>query len=171
MPDQVIREGIGFLPQAAGIFPLMTVEQNLKVGAWTIRGDRRRIQAEIDRVWERYPFLRTKKDQKASSLSGGEQRILDIAKTRIVNPQMIMADEPTAGLAVKFYGQVYSELKALRDLDHCGILLVDQNVRGAIGISDYVYVLEEGRNALQGTRADFEEGNLKEIAREWLKFE
>jgi branched-chain amino acid transport system ATP-binding protein len=170
-PHQVLKSGVSLLPQSGGIFPFMSVEKNLKVGAWTIRNDKKRIDEEIEKIWQRYPFLKRKKNDKASTLSGGEQRILDIAKTLIINPKTILADEPTAGLSVKFYGQVYSELEALRNNDHRGVLLVDQNVRGAIGISDYVYVLEAGKNSIEGSKADFQEGNLKEMAKNWLAFE
>jgi branched-chain amino acid transport system ATP-binding protein len=170
-PDQILKTGISLLPQAGGIFPFMSVEQNLKVGAWTIRSDKKRISEGIEKIWERYPFLKKKRRDRASTLSGGEQRILDLAKTLIIDPKMILADEPTAGLSVKFYDQVYSELQALRDNDHRGVLLVDQNVRGAIGICDYAYVLEAGQNSIQGSKADFQEGSLKEMAKNWLAFE
>jgi branched-chain amino acid transport system ATP-binding protein len=170
-PNEIIKLGISLVPQSMGIFPLMSVEKNLEVGAWTFRREKDRVKEEIERVFQRYPFLRKKKDEKASSLSGGEQRILDIAKSLIVNPKMILADEPTAGLSVKFYSQVYSELEALQKDHHQGVVLVDQNIRGAIGISDYVYVLDSGRNSSEGSRADFDEGSLKEIVQSWLGFE
>lgn len=170
-PHEVLATGISLVPQSMGIFPLMSVEQNLKIGAWTIRTDKDRVAREIQRIWERYPFLEKKKNDKASSLSGGEQRILDIAKSLIVNPKLILADEPTAGLSVKFYNQIYSELEALRKVDHRGIVIVDQNVRGAIAISDYVFVLESGKNSLQGSREEFQEGKLKDMASSWLAFE
>ena len=170
-PYELLKLGMSLLPQQGGIFPYLSVESNLKAGAWTFRGDRKRINQEIAKIHARYPFLIDKSKHQASTLSGGEQRILDLAKSLIASPSLILADEPTAGLSVKFYNQVYDELRALKEVDKKSILLVDQNVRGAIGISDYVYVLVEGKNSIEGPKEKFGEGSVTEVVRSWLAFE
>src|SRR5579872_1891968 len=151
-PYELLKFGVSFLPQQGGIFPYLSFESNLKAGAWTFRRDKRRINQEMAKIYARYPFLKNKAKNQASTLSGGEQRILDLAKSLIASPNLILADEPTAGLSVKFYNQVYEELRTLKDVDKKSILLVDQNVRGAIGIADYVYVLVEGKNSIEGAK-------------------
>ena len=151
-PYDLLKLGVSLLPQQAAIFPYLTVETNLRAGAWTFRRDRRRIEQEIEKIYSRYPFLKNKRKNQASTLSGGEQRILDMAKALIASPTLILADEPTAGLSVKFYNQVYDELRAMKEIDQKSILLVDQNVRGAVGIADYIYVLESGRNSVEGSK-------------------
>ncbi|MFI5420624.1 MAG: ABC transporter ATP-binding protein [Nitrososphaerales archaeon] len=170
-PYELLKFGISLIPQEGGIFPYLSVESNLKIGAWTFRGDKKRIDRELAKIYGRYPFLSNKAKNQASTLSGGEQRILDLAKSLIASPNMILADEPTAGLSVKFYNQVYEELRNLKEIDKKSILLVDQNVRGAIGIADYVYVLVEGKNNIQGPKEQFGEGNATEVVRSWLAFE
>ena len=170
-PYDLLKLGISLLPQQGGIFPYLSVENNLKAGAWTFRGDKKRIDRELEKIHVRYPFLLKKAKNQASTLSGGEQRILDLAKSLIASPSTILADEPTAGLSVKFYNQVYEELRNLKEIDKKSILLVDQNVRGAIGIADYVYVLVEGKNNMDGPKAQFGEGNVTEVVRSWLAFE
>lgn len=170
-PYELLKMGMSMIPQQGGIFPYLSVEMNLKAGAWTFRRDKRRINDEMEKIFARYPFLRAKRKNQASTLSGGEQRILDMAKSLIASPELILADEPTAGLSVKFYNQVYDELRALKEVDKKSILLVDQNVRGAVGIADYVYVLESGRNSMHGPKEQFSEGNVTDVVRSWLAFE
>jgi len=170
-PHELLKLGMSLLPQQGGVFPYLSIETNLKAGAWTFRRDGRRIEREIERIYARYPFLKTKRKNQASTLSGGEQRILDMAKALIASPTVILADEPTAGLSVKFYNQVYDELRAMKEVDKKTILLVDQNVRGAVGIADYIYVLESGRNGIHGPKEEFSEGSLTDVIRSWLAFE
>lgn len=170
-PYELLKLGISLIPQQGGIFPYLSVESNLKAGAWTFRRDKKRIDQEIVKIHARYPFLATKRKNQASTLSGGEQRILDLAKSLIASPNMVLADEPTAGLSVKFYNQVYEELRSLKEVDKKSILLVDQNVRGAIGIADYVYVLVEGKNSMEGPKDKFGEGDIADVVRSWLAFE
>jgi branched-chain amino acid transport system ATP-binding protein len=170
-PYDLLKLGMSLLPQQGGIFPYLSVETNLRAGAWTFRRDRHRLEQEIEKIYARYPFLKNKRKNQASTLSGGEQRILDMAKALIASPSLILADEPTAGLSVKFYNQVYDELRALKEIDQKSILLVDQNVRGAVGIADYIYVLESGRNSIEGPKEKFGEGSLTDVIRSWLAFE
>lgn len=167
-PFELLRAGIAFLPQSSSLFPLLTVEQNLRLGAWIFRRDKARVTQECERLLTKYPNLKRKRKAPASSLSGGEQKMLEIAKALVGDPRLILADEPTAGLASKFYKEVYSELDSLSKSGNKTIILVDQNVRQATGISDYIYVMEEGKNSVEGPRKEFDSGAVGQIVQSWL---
>lgn len=150
-----IELGLAYIPQQPGIFRHMTVEENLKVGAWTFRRDRRRIGRKLDENYARFPILRDKRRQMTGELSGGQQRMVEIARTLMTDPQVILVDEPTAGLSKLLSQEVYQMLVDLRDRDNLTILLVDQEIRQALKIADYVYVLELGRNKFEGPVSEF----------------
>lgn len=150
-----IRRGIAYIPQQPGIFPHMPVEENLKLGAWTFRSDKQRIQQKMEENYQRFPALREKRRQAAGQLSGGQQRMVEIGRTLMSDPKVLLVDEPTAGLSKKLAHDVYRMLADLRDRDHLTILLVDQEIRQALKIADYVYVLELGRNKHEGPAAEF----------------
>jgi branched-chain amino acid transport system ATP-binding protein len=133
----------------------MSVEDNLKMGAWTFRNDPKRIEQKIQENYARFPILKEKRNQNAGSLSGGQQRMVEIGRTLMTDPQLILVDEPTAGLAKLLSQEVYDMLVNLRDRDGLTILLVDQEIRQALKIADYVYVLELGRNKFQGPASEF----------------
>src|SRR6185503_1699670 len=111
-PDELIRQGIGFVAQAGGLFPDMTVTENLRLGAYALRG-RGDVAAAIDATFERFPLFRERRRQLAGSLSGGEQRLLAIARALIPKPTLLLLDEPSAALAPRFIDQVYATLVAL----------------------------------------------------------
>jgi branched-chain amino acid transport system ATP-binding protein len=150
-----IRRGIAYIPQQPGVFPHMSVEENLQLGAWTFRSDKGRIRRKMEENYERFPALREKRRQAAGQLSGGQQRMVEIGRTLMSDPKVLLVDEPTAGLSKKLAHDVYRMLADLRDRDHLTILLVDQEIRQALKIADYVYVLELGRNKHEGPAADF----------------
>jgi len=161
-----IEQGIGFLPQGRSTFPDLTVAENIELGGWIFRSDRRRLRAALDRVFARYPVLAEMRDRPAGSLSGGQQRTVEIARLLMADPGIMLIDEPSVGLAPGIARQVYRELKAFRDEGRT-ILLVDQDVRAAIAIADYVYVLSSGRNDVEGDRSSFE-GDLGAMVHRWL---
>ncbi|MEZ4861881.1 MAG: ABC transporter ATP-binding protein [Caldilineaceae bacterium] len=150
-----INKGLAYIPQQPGIFRWMSVEENLEVGAWTFRRDRRRIKRKLEENYARFPILRDKRKQQAGELSGGQQRMIEIGRTLMTDPKVILVDEPTAGLAKLLSAEVYQMLVDLRDRDGLTILLVDQEIRQALKIADYVYVLELGRNKYEGPASDF----------------
>lgn len=162
-----IGMGIGFLPQGRSIFPSLTVLENLDLGTWIIRRDRSRRKDAIDRVLERYPLLRELRTRPAGALSGGQQRMVEIARMLVADPSLVLIDEPGAGLAPIFVEEVYQEIVRLRD-EGRGVLLVDQNVKKAVEIADYVYTLELGRNKAEGPPHDFSR-DLAGVVRGWLK--
>jgi branched-chain amino acid transport system ATP-binding protein len=161
-----IELGVGLLPQGRSTFPDLTVLENIELGGWSIRSDRRRLADGVKAMLARYPQLRELSQRPAGSLSGGQQRAVEIARLLVPNPSVLLVDEPSVGLSPVVASQVYEELVALKEEGRT-ILLVDQDVRAAIRIADYVYVLSSGRNDVEGDRSAFE-GDLGALVRGWL---
>jgi branched-chain amino acid transport system ATP-binding protein len=147
---KLVNRGLSYIPQQTGIFPFMSVEENLVLGGWTFRKDKQRVKRKVEENYERFPALVEKRRQKAGELSGGQRRMVEIARTLMTDPKLILVDEPTAGLAKLLSEEVYQMLVDLRDVEGLTIMLVDQEIRKALKISDYVYVLELGRNKFDG---------------------
>jgi len=152
---ELIDRGLAYIPQHTGIFKFMSVEENLMMGAYTFRRDKARIRQKIEENYQRFPILREKRRQLAGELSGGQQRMVELGRTLMTDPKVILVDEPTAGLAKLLSEEVYQMLVNLRDHDGKTILLVDQEIRQALKIADYVYVLELGRNKFDGPAEEF----------------
>jgi branched-chain amino acid transport system ATP-binding protein len=150
-----IDMGISYIPQQPGIFRWMTVEENLELGAWTFKNDKERIQRKLEENYERFPALKDRRRSRAGELSGGMQRMVEVGRTLMTDPKVILVDEPTAGLAKMLSEQVYWMLVRLRDEVGMTIVLVDQEIRQALKIADYVYVLELGRNRFEGPVEEF----------------
>ena len=159
--------GICYLPQERTVFPYLTVEQNIRLGAWTFRDDKARIGREFERVYGLFPLMRERRKSKAGDLSGGMQKILEIARGMMIRPEILICDEPTVGLAPIIAKEVYDAIERLK-ADGLTILLVDQNVREAIRVGDHVYVLEVGQNKVSGTKSEFET-NLHDMIKDWLQ--
>lgn len=152
---QLITQGLSYIPQHSSVFPFMSVEDNLTLGAWTFRGDKDRVQQKLEENYQRFPMLRERKHDDAGLLSGGMQRMVEVGRTLMTDPKVILVDEPTAGLAKMLSADVYRMLAGLRDDDGLTIILVDQEIRDALKIADYVYVLELGRNRVDGYTEEF----------------
>ncbi len=164
--DRIIQRGICYIPQERAVFPQMTVTENLQMGCWVFRKDRSRTRERIEWAMERFPALKDRRNLLAGSLSGGLQRILDIAKSLMTDPSLLLIDEPSVGLAPIIAADIYDQLRALK-AEGRTILLVDQDVRSAMEIADEIYVLDLGNVKTHGTRADFE-GKLSDIVKGWL---
>lgn len=152
---KLINLGISYIPQHTGIFRWMSVEDNLHLGGWTFRRDKARLNRKLEENYERFPILLEKRKQHAGELSGGQQRMVEVARTLMTDPRLILVDEPTAGLAKMLSEEVYQMLVNLRDRDGITIILVDQEIRQALKIADYVYVFELGRNKFDGPVEEF----------------
>jgi branched-chain amino acid transport system ATP-binding protein len=152
---KLINMGLSYIPQQPGIFRWMTVEENLELGAWTFRRDRARIRRKLEENYERFPALNDRRRSQAGELSGGMQRMVELGRTLMTDPTVILVDEPTAGLAKMLSEEVYHMLEGLRDEEGITMILVDQEIRQALKIADYVYVLELGRNKFEGPVEEF----------------
>lgn len=161
-----IEQGIAFLPQGRSTFPDLSVGENIELGGWPLRSNKARLRSAMDGVLARYPTLAPLRDRPAGSLSGGQQRTVEIARLMMADPKVLLIDEPSVGLAPNIARQIYHELEAFREEGRT-ILLVDQDVRAAIRIADYVYVLSSGKNDIEGDRSAFE-GDLGTMVRRWL---
>jgi branched-chain amino acid transport system ATP-binding protein len=152
-----ILKGLAYIPQQPGVFKDMSVEENLQLGGWTFKRDRKQIREKIESNYERFPILKEKRKQITGELSGGQQRMVEISRTLMAEPKMLLVDEPTAGLSKMLSEEVYEMLTVLTEQDDLTILLVDQEIRYALKIADYVYVLELGRNKFEGISSEFDD--------------
>ncbi|MCF7918231.1 ABC transporter ATP-binding protein [Candidatus Gracilibacteria bacterium] len=147
--DQIIRSGIAMVTQGKNIFPDLTVEENLEMGAFT-RRDTSEIQKRKQEVFSFFPVLEKFKSKKTGILSGGERQMVAIGMSLMLAPEVLMLDEPSIGLAPKVMQEVFSKIQEIKNAG-TAILMVEQNAAKALEISDRGYVLELGKNALEGS--------------------
>ena len=145
---KIVELGIAHVPEGRRIFTSMTVEENLDMGAFTVRGGN--IDADKERVFEQFPRLKERRKQIAGTLSGGEQQMLAMGRALMSHPKLLMLDEPSMGLAPILVEQVFDIISALHKAGTT-ILLVEQNAEMALSIADRAYVMETGRITLSGT--------------------
>lgn len=160
------RHKIAYLAQGHSVFPAMSVHDNLALGAWPLKRDRHAVAAAIAAAYERYPLLRDKRRAPAGSLSGGQQRILEVARLLIPDPDVVLVDEPSAGVAPDVAAMMYAELARMRSEGRT-VVLVDQDVRSALAVGDVVYTLRSGRNHRHGSASEFA-GDVPSLVRDWL---
>ncbi|MFS8780466.1 ABC transporter ATP-binding protein [Synechococcus sp. R55.6] len=145
--EQLVQRGIGFVPQTNNVFPSLTVQENLEMGAF-IRRDN--PAAQLERVYELFPPLKEKRRQAAGSLSGGQRQMLAIGRALMVEPQLLLLDEPTAGLSPLYIEQTFALLQEINRLG-ISILMVEQNAKQALKMADWGYVLSTGENRFEDT--------------------
>ncbi len=149
-PDSICRRGVGFVPEDRRIFPGLTVEENLKLGAMQCpRRSRVDTRHRIEEIYERFPRLGERRLQAGTTLSGGEQQMLAIARVLVGEPKLLLIDEPTEGLAPRIVDEVFATIASLREAG-LPILLVEQNVRRAVEVTTRFYALERGCLVLEG---------------------
>lgn len=166
-PYRSAHRGIMYLPQKPSLFPFLSVESNLKLGAWYTRPSKSQLRDKLQAVYEQFPVVRDKRRQQAGQLSGGQQRQVEIARSLMTDPHLYLIDEPSAGVDPQTSEIIYEMILNLaRDLDK-GVLLVDQDVKSALQITDYVYVVKAGRLSAEGPRADFG-GDTDALVARWL---
>ena len=149
---EVVKAGICHSPEGRRIFQRMTVSENLDLGAF-LRKDNEQIAADRENVLTLFPVLRERMQQKAGTMSGGEQQMLAVGRALLGNPKLLLLDEPSMGLAPVLVDVIFETIAKIRD-QGVTVLLVEQNALAALRIADYAYVLESGRLALQGDAAD-----------------
>jgi branched-chain amino acid transport system ATP-binding protein len=148
-PGDLLRRGMAYVPQGRNVFPLMTVEQNLRLGAY-IRASSAELEGDVERVYEIFPMLREARAKRAADLSGGQQQMLEMGRALLLRPRLMLLDEPTLGLAPLVFKEIFRIIEDLRRRGQT-ILMVEQNAAKALEISDYAYVLELGQNRFQGS--------------------
>jgi len=141
--DQVVRLGVGLVPEGRRVFPVLTVDENLDVGAFR-RSDRKGIAVDRERIYQTFPLLKERRKQYAGSLSGGEQQTLSIARALMSRPRLLLMDEPSLGLAPLLVKQVFEIISELNK-EGLTIFLSEQNARGALAIAHHGIVMESGR--------------------------
>jgi len=146
--DEVLRRGISFVPQDRSLFPDMTVMENLRMGGF-ILSSRKDLHNRVEQVLQTFTILRERSSQRAKTLSGGEQQMLAIGRALVLNPEVIMLDEPSLGLAPKIARQIFEIVRQLKDLGMT-VILVEQNARMGLESSDWGCVLDLGTNSFEG---------------------
>ena len=143
---QIVKEGVGYVPQVENVFPSLTIEENLEIGSWSIDTN---IKQTISKIFDDFPMLKERRKDKAGNLSGGQRQILALARALATSPKILLLDEPSAGLSPVAIKEVFEIVKEINSKG-VAILLVEQNAKRALNFSDRGYVLDQGRNAYQG---------------------
>jgi len=148
-PRQMLDAGVAYIPQGRNIFPELSVRHNLELGGVTLF-DQAALPERMDRIMQRFPMLREKAGAQASTLSGGQQKMLEVARGLLLDPKLILIDEPSIGLSPLMVQEVFAIMKSLRD-SGVTILLIEQNAKQALQMSDYGLVLEQGQTRIEDT--------------------
>lgn len=163
---ELLNRGIAYVLQRNAVFPDMTVEDNLEMGAFTAGGDYN-LDAKVEEMYDIFPVLEEKRKQKASTLSGGQQQMVEFARGLMLDPELLLLDEPTAGLAPKIIDDVFAKVRQINDLG-VTILMIEQNIKTGLKYADHAYVLENGQTKFDGPadtildRPEIREAYLKE---------
>lgn len=157
----LIYEGVCYVPQGRQVFSNLTVRENLEMGAFIMK-DRELITRNIEDVFNKFPFLKTKQNDYAFTLSGGQQQMLAIGRALIQDPELLLLDEPSLGLAPKMMREVFEKIVAINK-EGIAIIIVEQNAKQAINIAHRTYVLEDGKIALEGGEEILERESIKNV--------
>ncbi|HVK55247.1 MAG TPA: ABC transporter ATP-binding protein [Burkholderiales bacterium] len=151
--EDIVRLGVAHVPDGRGTFANLTVEENLRLGAYT-RKDKMNVQADFDRIYGYFPRLKERHRQQAGTLSGGEQQMLAVSRALMLKPRLMLLDEPSFGLAPLVVQELFDIFSAINAEEKVSMLLVEQNASLALKLADHAYLLETGRMVMSGT-ADF----------------
>lgn len=151
-PHKLVSVGMAHIPEGRRIFSEMSVLENLKMGAYT-RKDREEIEDSIEKIYKRFPRLEERKNQLAGTMSGGEQQMLAMGRALMSKPEIVLMDEPSMGLSPIFVNEIFDIIKQMRR-EGVTVLLVEQNAKKALSVSDRAYVLENGKIVMQGRASE-----------------
>jgi branched-chain amino acid transport system ATP-binding protein len=149
-PHRIVEQGIVHVPEGREVFPLLTVDENLSLGAYT-RSDKAEIERDREMVFDYFPILAERRMQEAGTLSGGQQQMLAIGRGLMLRPQIMLLDEPSLGLSPLLVQEIFAILRRLNTEEHVTMMLVEQNARIALDLADVGYVMEIGRIVMDGS--------------------
>ncbi len=158
---QLIYQGVSYVPQGRQVFSNLSVKENLEMGAFIMK-DKEIIKRNIQDVYNKFPFLKERKNELAVNLSGGEQQMLAIGRALIQDPELLLLDEPSLGLAPKVMKQVFEKIIAINK-QGISIIIVEQNAKQAVNIAHRTYILEDGKIALEGGKEILQDDRIKNI--------
>ena len=147
--DLIVRKGIFQSMEGRRVFPNLTVEENLMAGAYT-RKDRRNLSADVEKIYSYFPKLKALRHRPSGFLSGGEQQMLAIGRGIMAKPKLLLLDEPSLGIAPLLVKEIFQNIKQINEVEGMSILVVEQNVKVALSIAHYGYIMEDGRGVMQG---------------------
>ncbi len=165
--EDIVRLGIAHAPEGRGTFVALTVEENLRLGAYA-RRDRARVAADFERVYRYFPMLQERRRQLAGTLSGGEQQMLAVARALMLRPRLLLLDEPSLGLAPLVVREIFRIVRTINRDERVSVLLVEQNASLALDLADHAYLLETGRVVISGPAADLRKDDA--IRRSYLGY-
>jgi branched-chain amino acid transport system ATP-binding protein len=157
-PENIVRRGIGSIMEGRRLFPYMSVLENLKMGAFA-RRDKDLVRADLDKMFQRFPILKEKANERAGLLSGGQQEMVAVARGLMANPKFLIMDEPCQGLSPIMVKEIASIIHDIKS-EGITILLVEHNVSIALGVADKVYILQNGRIRFEGNPSEFSENEF-----------
>jgi len=143
LPFEMVKRGVAFVPQGRRVFGNLTVIENLEIGGFAV-GNKKIIKQRIDEVIQTFPILKERGNQKAKTLSGGQQQILALARGLMTNPQVLLLDEPSLGLAPKFVKEIFSKIKGINKNHKTAILVVEHNIKSLLEVAHRAYILDKG---------------------------
>lgn len=161
-PDRIVQQGLCFVPQVENVFPNLTVEENLDMGGFLVKGP---LEPRKKRVYDLFPRLYERRRQRAGKMSGGERQMVAMGRALMLEPKLLMLDEPSAGLAPLMVDAIFETVQQINDAG-VAILMVEQNARKSLELADRGYVLATGRNQIDGTGAELLDN--PEVARLYL---
>jgi branched-chain amino acid transport system ATP-binding protein len=165
--EDVVRLGVAHVPEGRGTFTQLTVEENLRLGAYA-RRDSGQLTADIDRVCRYFPVLAERRRQVAGTLSGGEQQMLAVARALMLRPRLLLLDEPSLGLAPLVVREIFRIIQTINREERVSVLLVEQNASLALGLADHAYLMETGSMVMSGPAAELRENDA--IRRAYLGY-
>ena len=165
--EDIARLGVAHVPEGRGTFSQLTVEENLRLGAY-VRREARELGREIERVCGYFPVLAERRRQVAGTLSGGEQQMLAVARGLMLRPRLLLLDEPSLGLAPMVVREIFRIVRAINKEERVSVLLVEQNASMALALADHAYLLETGRVVMSGPAADLQRNDA--IRRSYLGY-